>query len=92
MLLSGGERPAAVICDDCCYAAASQVLASLENPPPLLLLGDRVAADGNAMSEIAGRLGKPVRPARLRALLRHLLDEGKRGAEELGDPAQALTP
>jgi anti-sigma regulatory factor (Ser/Thr protein kinase)/CheY-like chemotaxis protein len=91
-VLNGGDRPAAVICDDCCYAAASQVLASMKNPPPLLLLGEQSAVGDIAMAEIAGRLSKPVRPARLRALLRHLLDERKPGAEELCEPAQALTP
>jgi PAS domain S-box-containing protein len=84
------DLPGAVICDDSCYAAASQAFASLQTPPPLLLLGDPPAAGSLG---IAGRLGKPVRPARLRALLRHLLVERATDGAELTEPSpETLTP
>jgi CheY-like chemotaxis protein len=80
--LHGEDLPRAVVCDDRCYIAASEILSSLQTPPPLLLLGEQPAS-GN--DRIAGRLGKPVRPARLRALLRHLLEENEYGSGESGD-------
>jgi PAS domain S-box-containing protein len=88
--LHGGDLPGAVICDDRCYTAACEALSSLPTPPPLLLLGDQPAAGSN---RIAGRLAKPVRPARLRALLRHLLDEQEPDDDEFAEPkTETLTP
>ncbi len=59
-----------IVCDDCCYDEARRELDGTAAPPPLVLIGE--APPGAAP---AGRLAKPLRPARLRALLRHLLDE-----------------
>jgi PAS domain S-box-containing protein len=88
--LHGGDLPGAVICDDRCYAAAYEAFSSLQTPPPLLLIGDQPA---NGSNGIAGRLSKPVRPARLRALLRHLLEEVESDAEEfVGPKTEPLTP
>jgi PAS domain S-box-containing protein len=69
------ELPDVVVCDDCCYGAMRRQLETIEvaERPPLILLGDIPVGDDRVT--ISGRLSKPVRPARLRALLRHFLEE-----------------
>jgi PAS domain S-box-containing protein len=70
------ELPDVIVCDDCCYAATRRQMELIDaaERPPLILIG-QIAEDGSDRFAISGRLPKPVRPARLRALLRHLLEE-----------------
>ena len=76
-----GRLPDVLVCDDCCYEAAVKHLGKIGGPlPPLILLGEAPPGLEAAAALIHGRLGKPLRPARLRALLRHLLEE--KGAGE----------
>ncbi len=67
-------RPQVVICDEASYAQASNAIRTGPEPEPILILigegaprQDRPAA--------AAQLVLPLRPARLRALLQHLLQE-----------------
>ncbi len=93
--LQGSDIPDAVICDDGCFETASAVLTTLPSPPPLLLLGDQPNAGNGAMTAIAtiaGRLAKPVRPARLRALLNHLLEQPENNDADSGDLAEPANP
>jgi PAS domain S-box-containing protein len=70
------DLPDAIVCDDCCYAVTRRHLEEIDaaERPPLILLGE-LPEDIADRSAISGRLSKPVRPARLRALLRHLFEE-----------------
>lgn len=69
------EEPAAVICDSASLPAIAANLPGRGLPPLLVAIDD---ADGNTSETpvaVAARLSLPFRPARLRALLHHLLVE-----------------
>jgi anti-sigma regulatory factor (Ser/Thr protein kinase) len=91
--LLGEPRPDVVLCDDSRLAVVAAALGRLPAPPPLLLLGD--LPPKTAAGTIAGRLSKPVRPSRLRSLLRHLLEDRDVAAVAPAapvQPAKAATP
>ena len=68
------HRPDVVICLSECLPALAQKLDGVEHPPLVIAVG--VAEDGIPPGlTVDGRLNRPVRPARLRALLHHLLIE-----------------
>lgn len=69
------DEPAAVICD---RASLSEIAAHLPSrgTPPLLIALDGTGGDADAMTiPVDAQLSLPFRPARLRALLHHLLVE-----------------
>lgn len=71
-----GAAPDLVICDECCFLALQDALEKRPPPrPQVVLVGDPQPAGQRLKLFIDGRIAKPVRPARLRALLHHLLEE-----------------
>lgn len=72
------QPPDLAVVDDCCIAPAGDVLSQLAIPPLLIVLGEITAS---SVIPVAGHLPKPIQPAKLRALLRHLLE---RRQEDLG--------
>ncbi|RTL56974.1 MAG: PAS domain S-box protein [Rhodocyclaceae bacterium] len=74
------EPPDLVVCDDgLCEILFRQGNGATLKGLPLVVLGSlpesALATDGAKDIRIAGQLSKPLKPARLRALLRSLLDE-----------------
>ncbi|MRR51827.1 MAG: PAS domain S-box protein [Rhodocyclaceae bacterium] len=65
------QPPDLAVVDDCCIAPTGDVLSQLTAPPLVIILGDMVASPA---VPVAGHLPKPIQPAKLRALLRHLLE------------------
>jgi signal transduction histidine kinase len=68
------NEPAVVICDEASLDEVARHLSRLSRRPLLIALGDSVKTD-NPSIEVDARLSLPPRPARLRALLHHLLLE-----------------
>ena len=68
------DGPAALICDTACLETVATSLREMARPPLLIVIGSDENSRG-ATTSIAGRLATPLRPARLRALLHHLLQE-----------------
>ena len=68
------SRPAVLICDVVCLNQVGAALRGLVQAPLLILIGGD-EKNPFAESPIAGRLTMPLRPARLRALVHHLLHE-----------------
>lgn len=68
------SRPAVLICDVACLDKVGTALRNMPHAPLLVLIG---GSEKNPPMEppIAGRLTMPPRPARLRALVHHLLHE-----------------
>jgi signal transduction histidine kinase len=76
------DEPAAVICDSASLPGIAAHLPGRGTPPLLVAIDD---AGGNATSTavpVDARLSLPFRPARLRALLHHLLVEDESQAEQ----------
>ena len=67
-------EPAALITDSGSLDGVALALRGAPRPPLLIMIGDDGQSRFAAIS-IAGRLAMPLRPARLRALLHHLLQE-----------------
>lgn len=83
MRLRLGASPEVVICDDGCFAALQDALTKRPPPrPQVILVGDQPAPGNRLKLYIDGRIAKPVRPARLRALLHHLLEEAGESGEQ----------
>lgn len=71
--------PDVVICDDDRMETLNAALQSdVAAQPSVVLLGDATQEAHSEKFILAGQLSKPLRPARLRALLQHLMEE--RGA------------
>lgn len=70
--------PAAVICDAALLGDVATHLAGLASPPRIIALGDSTESP----VPVTAHLPVPVRPARLRALLRHLLAESEEASSE----------
>ena len=76
MLLAA--TPDLVICeDDLCREAVPFVkaMAASGGTPTLIMIGNAQAASAEGMALV--RLSKPLKPAKLRALMRHLLEEAR---------------
>lgn len=73
------NEPAVVICDEASLDEVARHLSRLSRRPLLVALGDSVKTD-NPSIEVDARLSLPPRPARLRALLHHLLLEDEEEA------------
>lgn len=75
------DPPDVLICDDCGYTAATACYADSPDSrgaaPILILLGNPPGAAHPAGMAVHGHLTTPLRPARLRALLQHLLRASK---------------
>lgn len=82
------RNPAVLICDAALFGQAAAQTPASADPPPIIVLGDQENAPAGS-APVAGRLPLPLRPARLRALLHHLLIEGQGGPE---DDTPAITP
>jgi PAS domain S-box-containing protein len=67
------ELPDLILCEDRQIAALLASLESIAIAPPVVLLGESPSEE--LRGRIAGRLGIPLRPARLRALVQHLLED-----------------
>lgn len=67
-------NPALLICDIASLGQVSTELASLDQQPKTVVLGE-IEVEGIPGLRIDGRTSLPLRPARLRALLHHLLHE-----------------
>jgi anti-sigma regulatory factor (Ser/Thr protein kinase) len=67
-------RPDLLICDVELLEEAARCLSAIQDPPLLVIAGDRDFSLPPGLT-IDGRLPRPIRPARLRALLHHLLLE-----------------
>ena len=68
------RRPDVVICLGECIAPFAQRMEDVQHPPLIIVVG--VSDDGIPPGlTVDGRLSRPIRPARLRALLHHLLIE-----------------
>lgn len=63
-----------VICFGECLATLSALIENIDHPPLVVLVGASDATIPSGMM-VDGRLNRPIRPARLRALLHHLLIE-----------------
>ena len=70
------DEPAAVICDTMTLSAVAKHLPDNQNPPLVITLGENKSAADIAI-QVDASLSLPLRPARLRALLHHLLVEGR---------------
>lgn len=70
--------PAAVICDAALLGDVATHLAGLAIPPRVIALGD----SAESPVPVTAHLPVPVRPARLRALLRHILTESEEASSE----------
>lgn len=67
--------PAVVICDEAlCAPLLDHLRDQAMTQLPVLVMG-RLEEDAGADIYVAGNLSKPLKPARMRALLRHLLEE-----------------
>jgi signal transduction histidine kinase len=75
-----------LICDEPALAGIDGLLAVVEKPPALIVLG---AGSLPAGLETAARLSRPLRPARLRALIRHVLAPSDAHADTGTDSAPA---
>lgn len=72
------DQPDVLICDDHGYTAATACSAASQAAGPILiLLGNPPRTAPQTGIAVHGHLIKPLRPARLRALLQHLLGESK---------------
>ena len=72
------DQPEVLICDDRGYAAATAYYSARQAAAPILiLLGAPPSAAPLHGLAMHGHLAKPVQPARLRALLQHLLEESE---------------
>jgi signal transduction histidine kinase len=69
------EEPAAVICDSASLAEIAAQLPGRGKAPLLVTIDDSAEAPADTATPVAARLSQPFRPARLRALLHHLLVE-----------------
>ena len=68
------QPPDLVVClDECCCEAIAYAQEDCVDLPPLILIGDMPPALENAARQNVLHLNKPIRPAKLRALLQHLL-------------------
>ncbi|WIM05304.1 MAG: ATP-binding protein [Candidatus Nitricoxidivorans perseverans] len=76
--------PDLIILDDCCLDLMPPATCVTGPCPSLILLGKKPEAPFPTHIPVAGHLPKPLRPARLRALLHHLLVEKR--AEESPTP------
>lgn len=86
------DATALIICDAASLRNISGEVAALEHPPATVMLGE-VSEGGIPGLRIDGRISLPVRPARLRALLHHLLhEEDETGVLESESPAQRSRP
>jgi len=75
------DRPDVLICDAHGYAAACAGHAASQTAAPILiLLGNLPSATQQSALAMHGQLAKPLQPARLRALLQHLLGESRAAA------------
>ncbi|MBI3525797.1 MAG: MASE1 domain-containing protein [Betaproteobacteria bacterium] len=73
------SQPDVLICDEHSYAvAAAGANANRMSTPILILLGNPPNQPGQTGAKIHGHLTRPLQPARLRALLQHLLEESRR--------------
>jgi signal transduction histidine kinase len=72
------HEPAAIICDDVSLDHIASLLPQSDPRPLLVVLGDGAEA-GDQSITVDARLSLPPRPARLRALLHHLLLEDEEG-------------
>jgi PAS domain S-box-containing protein len=79
--------PDVVICDETLIRSLAQAVAGRPRRPQVVLVGERNDKLLPAGFFLDGRLAKPIKPGRLRALLHHLAEEG---AER--DRAKAATP
>jgi hypothetical protein len=68
------QAPALLICDAASLATISAELPAIDHPPKMVVLGD-ASKDSVPGLRIEGWTSLPLRPARLRALLHHLLHE-----------------
>jgi PAS domain S-box-containing protein len=85
------SQPAMLICDAALLDTIAESLAGLSRRPLLVVLGKEEDLTTLPGLHIDGRLSSPPRPARLRALLHHLLEENS-GAEESGTPENQARP
>jgi PAS domain S-box-containing protein len=70
------SKPGVVICDESlCCKLFDQLRESGLTHLPVLVMGAMEEEDAGTDVYVAGNLSKPLKPARLRALLRHLLEE-----------------
>jgi PAS domain S-box-containing protein len=77
--------PDIVVCDECLIDSLGRTLAGRPRPrPQVVLVGELPTGTAIPGLFFDGRLAKPVKPGRLRALLHHLLEEA---AENAGDKA-----
>jgi PAS domain S-box-containing protein len=67
--------PDMVICDESLIRSLAQALAGRPRPRPQVVLVGDAGRDLPANFFLDGRLAKPVKPGRLRALLHHLVEE-----------------
>lgn len=68
------DAPALIICDVASLAPISAESASMGQRPKVVVLGE-IAEDSAPGLQVQGRISVPLRPARMRALLHHLLHE-----------------
>jgi two-component system, sensor histidine kinase len=70
-----GDEPAAVICDGISLPGIAAHLPGRGTPPLLVAIDEAGGDTASSAVPVAARLSLPFRPARLRALLHHLLVE-----------------
>jgi PAS domain S-box-containing protein len=86
------REPSVLICDGSLLGEVARALAATRKPPLLVVLGEDRGQVPPGL-EIDGRLASPPRPARLRALLHHLLLEEEAELAEAAAPGRpAATP
>jgi CheY-like chemotaxis protein len=83
--------PDMVVCDESLIKGLAQAIAGRPRPrPQVVLVGDPQDKQLPANFFLDGRLSKPIKPGRLRALLHHLLEEA--GERAAGSAAEAEPP
>lgn len=73
--------PDVVVCDESLIKDLAQSLAGRRRRPQAVLVGDLEEAGLPGNFILDGRLAKPIKPGRLRALLHHLVEETPRRSE-----------
>ncbi len=85
--------PDLVVCDDSLIAGLAQAIAGRPRPrPQVVLVGDPPDNQPPGNLFLDGRLSKPVKPGRLRALLHHLLEEANERADAKAPGEKPPTP
>lgn len=75
--------PDVVVCDESLIKGLVHSLAGRPRRPQAVLVGDMEETELPGSFVLDGRLAKPIKPGRLRALLHHLVDEAPRRSDEV---------